>query len=138
MIIGCFSTWPTRLWLVLQDKVPVDAIHRKKDETAKAGILLYTKGGFTVFKYINQYMLNKQRENIISEVCYQQAKLQKDMPRDKLFRYMLERLETDLRFFENLQLKVENEEEKSFIASIVICGQIALRSINRRFSGGRC
>lgn len=47
--------------------------------------------------------------------------------------YMLKRLETDLEFFEMVQLKVENDEVKSFFGRIVVCGRIVRDIARRRF-----
>lgn len=47
--------------------------------------------------------------------------------------YMLMRLETDLEFFEMVQLKAENDEVKSFFGRIVICGRIVRDIVRRRF-----
>lgn len=57
---------------------------------------------------------------------------EKNMDNDFL-KYMLKRLETDLEFFEMVQLRAENDEEKSFFGRIVICGRIVRDIVRRRF-----
>lgn len=89
-----------------------------------------------MMKFLNSFLLALHEKEIISsvKVQHQQIRAMEEKPIDNDFlNYMLMRLETDLEFFEMVQLKAENDEVKSFFGRIVICGRIVRDIVRRRF-----
>ena len=92
--------------------------------------------GGTVIRFINSFLLALHEKEIVSSVNVQrqQMKLMEGKKTNGDFlQYMLERFETDLEFFEMVQLKAENDEARSFFSRIVICGRIVRDIVRRRF-----
>ena len=89
-----------------------------------------------MMKFLNSFLLALHEKEIVSSVKVQHQQIrameEKTMDNDFL-KYMLERFETDLEFFEMVQLKAENDEAKSFFGRIVICGRIVRDIVRRRF-----
>lgn len=86
-----------------------------------------------MIRYINSRILMAQEQEIVSAVNRQNSQLRNEDVDENFLRYMLERLETDLEFFEIVQLKAENDEAKSFFGSIAILGRIVRDIVRRRF-----
>ena len=77
-----------------------------------------------MMKFLNSFLLALHEKEIVScvKVQHQQIMAMEEKSIDNDFlKYMLKRLETDLEFFEMVQLKAENDEVKSFFGRIVIC-----------------